>query len=213
MARSRLVMKTGLSGRTPASRFRAGSRAHHPMSIAGGQPLLLPYRYVPLDALDAVPACLERLRPVRRGTAHHDRRLAHLQAAGAVENGDLQDRPPLEDLLADGFEADPSLLVPRLVVEAGHLAALRAVPDGPGEQHGSPRRWVGHEPERLRGVQKGVGEANEERWAHARILAGASPGSIRRDEPRMAPVMSPSPDDFSDASSGDPLKDVPLFRE
>src|SRR5438034_1281867 len=150
------------------------SRAHHPMGVARGKPLLLPYRDVPLDALDAVPAGLEGLRPVGRGAAHHDRRLAHLQAAGSVEDRDLQDRPPFEHLLPDGLEVDTSLLVPRLVVQAGHLAALRVIPNGSDEQHGSPGRGVGNEHQRLSGVEGWVGEPNAQRGAPARESIGCA---------------------------------------
>src|SRR6266508_6435086 len=99
MARSRLVMRSALPGGTPARRPSRCSRAHHPMGIARGKPLLLPDRDVPLDALDAVPAGLEGLGPVGRGAAHHDRGLTHLEAAGSVEDRELQYRPPFAHLI------------------------------------------------------------------------------------------------------------------
>src|SRR5918911_4928318 len=63
--------------------------------------LLFPDRHDLLEAIDGVLAGGEGFGAVRRGDGDHHRRLADLQDAGAVDDGDAADLPAGLDFVAD----------------------------------------------------------------------------------------------------------------
>src|SRR3990172_7264889 len=81
------------SSATSLGRLAAHRLALDP-HLAALPDLLLPDRDDLLEAIDEVVAGLERFPAVRRGDGDERRRLADLQAAGAVLHRDVGDRPP-----------------------------------------------------------------------------------------------------------------------
>src|SRR5579872_5580924 len=100
-ARSRLPpsfsITVGIRAMREVSLGSVGLRPFDPGLAVRGE-LLLPDGDGLLEAVDAVPARLERLRTVRAGHRDDHRGLADLQPARPVRDGDPRVRPALADL-------------------------------------------------------------------------------------------------------------------
>src|SRR6266850_8383248 len=140
-ARRRAARTIATRLRSPVAAFPLEAYPH--LSVL--EVLLLPHGHCRLEGVDGEVTGLEGLGPVRRGDGDHDARLADLEPADPVDEGDLADaRPALAHgggnlaHLRDGHGRVG------LVLEILDAAASRLVPDHAREEHDASRPRVAH---------------------------------------------------------------------
>src|SRR5215470_478162 len=147
--------------------------------------LLLPDRHRLLERVDREAARLEGFPAMRGGHRDEHARLTDLEAADAVDEGELADaREPRAGRHGDLAHLRQRHRRMRLVLEELHAAPARLIPHHAGEEDDRPRAGVFH-----RGHEGGLGEgrlgelhevggpggpaaAAAHRWEQAELLAG-----------------------------------------